>query len=91
MVEAPGGDAHGLAAGIDDAHAALAARAGAGRDVPDLPQRIDAELLTQQAMGEVQALGSLVAKPSVVTIVLFALVIVILMVRSRQQNVMVRL
>jgi branched-subunit amino acid ABC-type transport system permease component len=42
-------------------------------------------------VGEVQALGSLVAKPSVVTIALFALVIVILMVRSRRQNVMVRL
>src|SRR5581483_10517202 len=42
-------------------------------------------------VGEVQSLGSLVAKPSVVTIALFALVIVILMVRARQQNVMVRL
>ena len=42
-------------------------------------------------VGEVQALGSLVAKPSVVTVALFALVIVLLLVRSRRQNVMVRL
>ncbi|HEY7064738.1 MAG TPA: branched-chain amino acid ABC transporter permease [Chloroflexota bacterium] len=42
-------------------------------------------------VGEVQALGSLVAKPSVVTVALFALVIVLLMVRARQQNVLVRL
>jgi branched-subunit amino acid ABC-type transport system permease component len=42
-------------------------------------------------VGEVQALGSLVAKPSVVTVALFALVIVLLMVRSRRQNVLVRL
>ncbi len=42
-------------------------------------------------VGEVQSLGSLVAKPSVVTIALFALVIVILMVRARQQKVVVRL
>jgi branched-chain amino acid transport system permease protein len=42
-------------------------------------------------VGEVQSLGSLVAKPSVVTITLFALVIVLLMVRSRRQNVLVRL
>jgi len=42
-------------------------------------------------VGEVQSLGSLVAKPSVVTIALFALVIVLLMVRSRRQNVLVRL
>src|SRR5918911_2490499 len=39
-------------------------------------------------VGEVQALGSLVAKPSVVTVALFALVIVLLLVRSRRQNVM---
>jgi branched-subunit amino acid ABC-type transport system permease component len=42
-------------------------------------------------VGEVQSLGTLVAKPSVVTITLFALVIVLLMVRSRRQNVLVRL
>ncbi len=42
-------------------------------------------------VGEVQSLGSLVAKPSVMTVGLFALVIVLLMVRSRRQNVLVRL
>jgi branched-chain amino acid transport system permease protein len=42
-------------------------------------------------VGEVQSLGSLVAKPSVVMVALFALVIVILMIRSRRQNVLVRL
>ena len=42
-------------------------------------------------VGEVQSLGSLVAKPSVVMVALFALVIVILMLRSRRQNVLVRL
>jgi len=42
-------------------------------------------------VGEVQSLGSLVAKPSVVTITLFTLVIVLLMLRSRRQNVLVRL
>ncbi len=42
-------------------------------------------------VGEVQALGSLVAKPSVVTVALFGLVIVLLMVRSRRETVAVRL
>ena len=42
-------------------------------------------------VGEVQALGSLVAKPSLVTVALFALVIVLLMIRSRRQSVAVRL
>jgi branched-subunit amino acid ABC-type transport system permease component len=42
-------------------------------------------------VGEVQSLGSLVAKPSVVMVALFALVIVLLMIRSRRQNVLVRL
>jgi branched-subunit amino acid ABC-type transport system permease component len=42
-------------------------------------------------VGEVQSLGSLVAKPSVVTVALFGLVIVLLMVRSRRQSVAVRL
>jgi branched-chain amino acid transport system permease protein len=42
-------------------------------------------------VGEVQALGSLVAKPSVVTVALFALVIVLLMIRSRRQSALVRL
>jgi branched-chain amino acid transport system permease protein len=42
-------------------------------------------------VGEVQSLGSLVAKPSAVTVTLFGLVIVLLMIRSRRQNVMVRL
>ncbi len=42
-------------------------------------------------VGEVQSLGSLVVKPSVMQLCLFALVIVILMVRSRRQTVLVRL
>jgi branched-chain amino acid transport system permease protein len=42
-------------------------------------------------VGEVQSLGSLVAKPSVVTVALFGLVIVLLMIRSRRQSVTVRL
>src|SRR4051794_13672359 len=42
-------------------------------------------------VGEVQSLGSLVAKPSVVTVALFGLVIVLLMIRSRRQSVAVRL
>jgi len=42
-------------------------------------------------VGEVQSLGSLVAKPSVVTVALFALVIVLLMVRSRRESAVVRL
>jgi branched-subunit amino acid ABC-type transport system permease component len=42
-------------------------------------------------VGEVQALGSLVVKPSVMQLCLFALVIVILMVRSRRQAALVRL
>jgi branched-chain amino acid transport system permease protein len=42
-------------------------------------------------VGEVQSLGSLVVKPSVMQVCLFALVIVILMVRSRQQSALVRL
>jgi branched-chain amino acid transport system permease protein len=42
-------------------------------------------------VGEVQALGSLVAKPSVVTVALFGLVIVLLMIRSRRETVAVRL
>jgi branched-subunit amino acid ABC-type transport system permease component len=42
-------------------------------------------------VGEVQALGTLVAKPSVVQVCLFALVIVLLIIRSRQQSALVRL
>jgi branched-subunit amino acid ABC-type transport system permease component len=43
-------------------------------------------------VGEVQSLGSLIAeKPSVVQVTLFALVIVLLMVRSRRQSALVRL
>jgi branched-subunit amino acid ABC-type transport system permease component len=42
-------------------------------------------------VGEVQSLGSLVAKPSVVTVALFGLVIVLLMIRSRRETVAVRL
>jgi branched-chain amino acid transport system permease protein len=42
-------------------------------------------------VGEVQSLGSLVVKPSVMQLCLFALVIVILMVRSRRQTALVRL
>jgi len=42
-------------------------------------------------VGEVQSLGSLVAKPSVVTVGLFGLVIVLLMVRSRRESAVVRL
>jgi branched-chain amino acid transport system permease protein len=42
-------------------------------------------------VGEVQALGSLVLKPSVLEVVLFALVILLLMVRSRGQHMLVRL
>lgn len=42
-------------------------------------------------VGEVQSLGSLVVKPSIMQLCLFALVIVILMVRSRRQSALVRL
>ena len=42
-------------------------------------------------VGEVQSLGSLVLKPSVLQVVLFALVILLLMVRSRRQHALVRL
>jgi branched-subunit amino acid ABC-type transport system permease component len=42
-------------------------------------------------VGEVQSLGTLVAKPSVVQVCLFALVIVLLMIRSRRQSALVRL
>ena len=42
-------------------------------------------------VGEVQSLGSLVLKPSVLEVVLFALVILLLMVRSRRQTGLVRL
>ena len=42
-------------------------------------------------VGEVQALGSLVLKPSVLEVVLFALVILLLMVRSRRQTSQVRM
>jgi branched-chain amino acid transport system permease protein len=43
-------------------------------------------------VGEVQALGSLVAdKPSMVQLALFALVIVLLMIRSRRESALVRL
>ena len=58
MVEATSGDAHGLAAGIDDAHAALAAPASPGGDTADLPQRVDAKLFAEQAMREVEALAA---------------------------------
>src|SRR5918911_1797714 len=42
-------------------------------------------------VGEVQSLGSLVLKPSVLEGVLFSLVILLLMVRSRRQTALVRL
>jgi branched-subunit amino acid ABC-type transport system permease component len=42
-------------------------------------------------VGEAQSLGSLVLKPSVLQVVLFALVIVLLMVRSQRQHALVRL
>jgi len=42
-------------------------------------------------VGEVQALGQLVVKPSVVEVVLFALVIALLMLRARRQTALVRL
>ncbi|HLZ29361.1 MAG TPA: branched-chain amino acid ABC transporter permease [Chloroflexota bacterium] len=42
-------------------------------------------------VGEVQALGSLVVKPSVLQVVLFGLVILLLIVRSRRQHLLVRL
>jgi branched-chain amino acid transport system permease protein len=42
-------------------------------------------------VGEVQSLGSLVLKPSVLEVVLFALVILLLMVRSRRQTSLLRL
>jgi branched-chain amino acid transport system permease protein len=47
--------------------------------------------LVALGVGEVQALGTLVAKPSVVQVCLFALVIVLLMIRSRRQSALVRL
>ena len=43
------------------------------------------------AVGEVQSIGTLLAKPSVVQVALFGLVIVLLMVRSRRQSALVRL
>lgn len=42
-------------------------------------------------VGEVQALGSLVVKPTVMKVVLFAMVIIILAIRSRRQTLLVRL
>jgi branched-chain amino acid transport system permease protein len=42
-------------------------------------------------VGEVQSLGSLVVKPSVMQLCMFALVILILMIRSRRQTALVRL
>jgi len=42
-------------------------------------------------VGEVQALGSLVVKPSVLQVLLFGLVILLLIVRSRRQHLLVRL
>jgi branched-chain amino acid transport system permease protein len=42
-------------------------------------------------VGEVQSLGSLVLKPSVLEVVLFSLVILLLMVRSRRQTSLLRL
>ena len=39
----------------------------------------------------IPALGTLVAKPSVVQVCLFALVIILLMIRSRRQSALVRL
>jgi branched-chain amino acid transport system permease protein len=42
-------------------------------------------------VGEVQALGQLVVKPSVVEVALFAMVIVMLMLRARRQTALVRL
>jgi branched-chain amino acid transport system permease protein len=42
-------------------------------------------------VGEVQALGALVVKPSVVEVILFGLVIVLLMLRARRQTALVRL
>jgi branched-chain amino acid transport system permease protein len=47
--------------------------------------------LVSLLVGEVQSLGSLVLKPSVLEVVLFALVILLLMARSRRQHVLVRL
>jgi branched-chain amino acid transport system permease protein len=42
-------------------------------------------------VGEVQSLGSLVLSPSILKLVLFGLVILLLMVRSRRQHLLVRL
>ena len=42
-------------------------------------------------VGEVQAIGSLFLKPAVLQVVLFSLVILLLMVRSRRQTALVRL
>jgi branched-chain amino acid transport system permease protein len=42
-------------------------------------------------VGEVQSLGSLVLKPALLEVLLFGLVIVLLMVRSRRQHLLVRL
>ncbi|HTE87280.1 MAG TPA: hypothetical protein VK821_21435, partial [Dehalococcoidia bacterium] len=42
-------------------------------------------------LGEVEALGSIVIRPVEVEILLFALVIVLLVVRSRRQSALVRL
>ena len=42
-------------------------------------------------LGEVQALGSIVVRPVDVELVLFALVIILLIVRSRRQSALVRL
>ena len=43
------------------------------------------------AVGEVQSLGSLVLKPAILEVLLFGLVILLLMVRSRRQHLLVRL
>ena len=42
-------------------------------------------------IGEFQALGSLFLKPSVLEVVLFALVILLLVARSRRTHMLVRL
>jgi branched-chain amino acid transport system permease protein len=42
-------------------------------------------------VGEVQAIGSLLLKPAVLQVVLFSLVILLLMARSRRQTVLMRL
>ena len=42
-------------------------------------------------VGEVQSVASLYMKPSLVTVLLFALVILLLIVRSRRQSALIRL